>query len=945
MKHRVPQAACVVILGVAVCRFGAAQQEPALTVTTAPSDSLPVDPRVRVGMLPNGLRYYIRANGRPERRAELRLVVDAGSVLEDDDQRGLAHFVEHMAFNGTRHFPKQELVDYLEGIGMQFGPDLNAFTRFDETVYLLTVPTDSAPILEQAFQILEDWAQHQLFDSLEVERERGVVLEEWRLGRGAGSRMRDQQLPVLFQGSRYAERLPIGERQVLETFDHEALERYYRRWYRPDLMAVVAVGDFDVEVIEGLIVEYFERLPTPAEPSGRAAFAVPDHDGTLFAIATDPEATNSQIAVYFKQPLRPVGTVGAYRRRLVETLYNRMLNQRLFELTQAAEPPYVGALSGQGRIVRTKEVYMLGALVREGGLLTGLEAVLTEAERAARHGFTASELDRAKAELRRSLEQAFDERQNTESATYAAEYLAHFLEGDPFPGIEYEFALTEELLPTIGLEEVNRLPAACITAGNRVVLVNAPAKEGLETPDEAALTAVFEAVAAKALEPYEDVAADVPLVTALPAPGPVVREGRVEEVELVIWELANGVRVLLKPTDFKDDEILFDAWSPGGTSLASDESYVAATTAAGVVRSSGVGDFTLVELDKVLAGKAAQVRPYVSSLYEGLSGSASPQDVEIMFQLIHLYVTAPRRDSTLFASYRSRLKASLENRSVSPEVAFWDTVDVVLSQHHVRRRPPTAALYDEMDLDESLRFYRERFGDAGDFTFVFVGRFDPDSLRPLVETYLGSLPSRGRKETWRDEGIDPPVGVIRRAVERGVEPKSLTALVFTGGFEFTNESRYLLRSLQEVLQIRLRERLREDLSGTYGVTVQSSAVPVPDGEYSIFIQFGSAPERVEELVRVVFRQLDSLATVGPTEVELAKVKEGQRRARETRLRENGFWLSLLLLYDRYELDFADVGRFESLVQSLDARMIQEAAQRYLRSDNYIQVTLYPEMTN
>jgi zinc protease len=945
MKHRVLQAACVVTLGAAVCRVGAAQQVPAVTVSTQAADTLPADPRVTVGVLENGLRYYIRANGRPEQRAELRLVVNAGSVLEDDDQRGLAHFVEHMAFNGTRHFPKQELVDYLELIGMRFGPDLNAFTQFDETVYMLTVPTDSAVILEQAFQILEDWAQHQLFDSLEIERERGVVLEEWRLGQGAGSRMRDKQLPILFRGSRYAVRLPIGERDVLETFDHEALKRYYARWYRPDLMAVVAVGDFDVEAIEGLIRQHFEPLAVPEEPAARPVYGVPDHEGTLFAIATDAEATNSQIAVYFKQALRPAGTVADYRQALVEALYNQMLSQRLFELTQTAEPPYLGAFSGQGRIVRSKEVYMLAALVQEGGLITGLEALLTEAERVARYGFAASELDRAKTELLRGLEQAYDERENTDSRMHVAEYLRHFLEGEPFPGIEYEFALTGELLPTIGLAEVNRLASEWITEGNRAVLVNAPEKEGLQTPNEAALTAVFLDVAARPIEPYEDAVADVPLVADMPAAGRVVRQESVEEVGLTIWELANGARVLLKPTDFKDDEILFDAWSPGGTSLAADESYVAATTAAGVVRTSGAGAFTLVELDKALAGRAASVRPYVSSLYEGLSGSASPQDIETLFQLIYLYVTAPRRDSTLFASYQTRIKASLENRSASPEIAFWDTVDVVLSQHHFRRRPPTAALYDEMDLDESLAFYRDRFADAGDFTFVFVGRFDPDSLRPLVEAYLGSLPSIDREESWRDEGIEPPTGVIRRTVQRGVEPKSLTVLAFTGGFEYTNENRYVLRSLDEVLQIRLRERLREDLGGTYGVGVRSSAVPVPTAEYSIFIEFGSAPERVEELVGVVFQQLDSLGREGPTDEELDKVKEAQRRARETRLRQNGFWLSLLLLYDRYGLELADVGRFEALVESLDARMIQEAARRYLRPDNYVEVTLYPETMN
>ncbi len=933
----------VAVAGLALARSAPAQDAPAGRFQL--SDTLPVDPNVTLGRLDNGLRYFIRVNSRPEQRAELRLVVNAGSVLEDDDQLGLAHFVEHMAFNGTEHFPKQALVDYLEGVGMRFGPDLNAYTSFDETVYMLTVPTDSAVILRQAFQILEDWAHLQAFDPAEIELERGVVLEEWRLGRGAEARMRDQQFPVLFQGSRYAERLPIGEPEVLGAFEHEALARFYRDWYRPDLMAVVAVGDFDPVTIESLIHQHFASVPMASRPRARPLADVPDHRETLFAIATDAEASGTQVAVYFKQPVRTQGTVADYRQGLVEALYNGMLNTRLFELSQRPDAPFLGAFSGQGRVVRSKEVYVLGALVREDGVTDGLTALLTEAERVAQHGFTASELARTKEELLRGMEQAYAEREKTNSAAYAAEYTRAFLEHEPFPGIAYEFELTRQLLPTVELHEVDRLARQWITDGNRVVLVSAPEKEGLHVPDEAELRAVFTEVMVAEITPYVDAVADAPLVPEMPRASPVVHEETVEQVGVTVWELANGVRVILKPTDFKDDQIYLDSWSPGGTSLVADQDHVAAMTASAVVQRGGLGAFSLVELEKVLAGKAVSVSPYISSLYEGLSGSVSPQDVESLFQLVYLYFTAPRKDPDAFLAYRQQIAARLENRSADPEAAFRDTIQVTLAQYHPRRRPPTVELYGEMDLEKSFGFYQDRFADASDFSFVLVGSFEPDSLRPLVETYLGGLPSIGRVESWRDVGISPPTGVVRKAVRRGVEPRSQTVIMFTGEWQYGRREHYAMRALADVMEIRLRERLREALGGTYSVSVGSSGTRRPTEEYSIRISFGSAPERVDELVGVVFQQIDSLKTVGPTEVEVGKVQEMQRRERETALKQNGFWSRVLLTYDQYGTDYHEILTYEELVDALEAGTVRDAARRYLRSDNYLLVTLYPEMTN
>jgi zinc protease len=928
--------AAAALTGVAGALSEAAAQE-----QQSLSEPVPFDPQATVGTLSNGLIYYIRQNSRPENRAELRLVVNAGSVLEDEDQRGLAHFLEHMAFNGTENFEKQELVNYLESIGMRFGPNINAFTSFDETVYMLRVPTDDPDILATGFQILEDWSHGVAFDPEEVEKERGVVIEEWRLGRGAMARIRDQQLPILFQGSLYAERLPIGDRETLESFEHEALKAFYRTWYRPDLMAVVAVGDFQAADIEALIRKHFQGLEASASPAPRPRVEVPVDHPTLFALASDPEVPNTQVGVIYKRPARQVRTLAAFRQRLVEDLYSSMFNRRLFELTQQAEPPFLSGGVGLGRFARALETYQLFALVEDGGIETGLEALLTEAERVSRHGFTQSELERERRELLRALESRYAEREQQESARYAGEYMTHFLYGSPSPGIEAELEITREFLPGIGLEEINRLADEEISDEGRVVLVSAPSKEGSELPGEDQLLAVFTAVEGKEISPYEDVATGTTLVSEPPAPSPVVSERTIEEIDLTVWELGNGVRVLLKPTDFKADEILVRAYSPGGTSLVADEDLLPASTADVVVARGGVGDLSLVDLDKFMAGKVAQLSPYISPLTEGLSGEASPQDLETLFQLAYLYFTAPRKDSTAFLAYRALLEGLLENRDADPRAAFQDTLSITLAQGHPRVRPFTMERLEELDLEESFDFYRDRFADASDFTFILVGSFEPKTLRPLVETWLGGLPSLRREESWRDVGIDPPTGVVRKEVRKGIEPQSRTRLVFAGPAIYSVEEDHVLETLASILDIRLRERLREDLGGTYGVSVSASLQGDPDPEYAFRIGFGSDPARVQELVGVVFQELEAFRLEGPTEEEVQKVRESQRRAKETNLRENRYWAGQLSALDRYGLDLTLVESYE-LIEGWSAEQVREASVRYLSPDHYVQVSLFPE---
>jgi len=923
----------------------ASSQNPA---AVAPAQQYPldqklaVDPKITVGTLSNGLRYWIRENREPKNRAELRLVVNAGSVLEDEDQRGLAHMVEHLAFNGSKHFPRQKLVEFMESIGMRFGPDLNAFTSFDDTSYMLRVPTDSPAIMETAFQILEDWAHEVTFEDKAIDKERGIIVEEWRLGQGADARMRDKQIPILLRGSRYAERLPDGKKEVIETFAHDTLRRFYRTWYRPDLMAVIAVGDFDRARIEGLVRKYFDAVPRTAGAPPRPSYPVPDHGGTLFAIAADKEATESVVAVYHKMPLRDQGTVGSYRQMLVERLFNGMLNQRFSEITQKPGAPFLGAVSSQGRFVGSKEVYVLSALVEEGGIAKGLRALYTEGERVARYGFTATEFERLKAEMMRAFERAFTERETENSGDYADEFTRSFLEGEPTPGIKVEYDLHLQFMPGITLEETNRLAKEWMTDRNRVILVNAPEKAGVPVPDEKELLAVLEDVARAEIAPYEDATSSAPLLPETPEPGEIVSTRTIEEAGITEWTLSNGVRVVLKPTSFKEDEILVRATSAGGVSLANDESLVPANTADQVVSAGGLGAFSAVDLQKKLAGKAVFVRPTIDELDEGLSGNASPKDAETLFQLIYLTFTAPRADPAVFDVIKAQLKTYLENRAQSPETVFSDTLRTTMQRDQPRFRPMTVAEIPEMDLGKSLAFYKDRFAEAGDFTFVFVGNLDLETIKPLVCRYLASLPTQGRKETWKDWRVPPPDGVVKRTVEKGVEPKSLTAIVFSGPFRNDAGNRIAIRAAGQVLETRLRKLLRERLSGTYDVSVQPSYSKIPREEYRVTIDLGADPARMDEMSKAIFREIKALKKKGPTDKEVEEIRLAESRDYETSSRQNGWWLNQIAERYRIGEDPAAILRFPESLELLTTGSVKAAARTYFNTKRYVQVTLYPE---
>ena len=928
-----------------VLTFGYAQ-EVELASDLELSNEIPITDNVKTGKLDNGLTYYIRQNSRPENRVELRLALKAGSILENENQLGLAHFLEHMAFNGTENFEKNELVSILQSAGVRFGAHLNAYTGFDQTVYILRMPTEDTT-LQKGMQILEDWAGGLTLDEEEIDNERGVVIEEWRRGQGAGQRMLNEYLPKVLYNSRYAERLPIGTKENLENFEYEELRDFYNDWYRPNLMAVIVIGDIDPDQMEQEIQERFGDLENPAQAPVREEYDTPNHEGTIVAITTDPEESFNRINLIYKDDNDPEveKTIGDFRESTIESLFTGMLNERLAELAREADPPFINAGSSYRGVfgLQVKEAFQISAMVPESGIERGMKAVLEQNEKVRQYGFTQSELDRYKKQMLNYIERIYNERDKSESAQYAAEYIRNFLEDEPIPGIEFEFEFLKKYLPGITLEEVNQLADEWIKDENRVVVVTAPEKEGVSVPTEEEIRTILQEMENAEVTAYEDEEIADVLIEDLPQAGSIAEERKIDEIGVTELTLSNGVKVVLKPTDFKDDEILMTASSPGGHSVYGMEKYHSAANADGVVTQSGIKDFSATALDKFLADKNASVRPSINTLTEGFSGNATPKDIETMLQLTHLYFTAPRQDEEAFQSFISKNKSIYANVLSNPQYYYQDKLSRLLSQNHPRGGGyPTQEDWDKVKFDETFEVYNDRFADASDFTFFFVGNFNVEEMKPLLAQYLGSLPSTNREEGWKVLGIRPPAGVVHEKIFKGTEPKSMVNIIFNGEMDYDREEAYELNVLAQALTIKLIEEVREKKSGVYSIGASASASKYPYEHYSIRIGFPCAPENVEELTEAVFAEVEKMKENGPTEEDLQKVKETQRRDMETNLKENRYWLRSLQRSYFLERDPVTVLDYEESIESLTVESLKETAIKYFDFDNYVRAVLLPE---
>ncbi|MBS1664269.1 MAG: insulinase family protein [Bacteroidetes bacterium] len=910
---------------------------------TGSTQSIPLDPAVRTGRLANGFTYYIRHNPTPARQVQLYLVCKVGSILEDEDQRGLAHFMEHMNFNGTKHFPKNELVDYLQKAGVRFGADLNAYTSFDETVYQLPLPTGNAALLTGGLQIMRDWAQEATLDSVELEKERGIVLEEERLGKGARDRITRGYLPVLLNQSRYADRLPIGTDSVLLHFRPAVIRRFHQDWYRPDLQALIVVGDVDVDAIEKAVKEKFSDLKNPAAERPRTAYTVPLTGGRQFIVVTDKEDDATALKVLIKHKTSPLVTESDYRESMKKALFNSMVSARRYaELSQDKNPAYVNVSVGIESLMGGADMFAFEVTAKQGQLQAAFDRSWEVVEKIRRNGFVLSELDRAKKNYLRGLENAVAEKDKTPSVSFVKEYQRLFLGKEASPGIEWEYKFVKDNLGSISLEDIRSLTAEYLKETDRDIIITAPEKDKAGLPGEATVAGWFKDVGSKNLVAYKDETVDRPLMTSKPVAGKVTKRESFAPIGVTQLTLSNGLRVVLKPTDFKNDEITFKAYASGGTSVYDDADYDAAASASQVIASFGLGDLNPVQLNTVLNGRSVRVAPYISARTEGVTGTSSVSDFETALQLVHLYFTQPRKDQVLFENIIGKSKAVLPNRYADPGNVFNDTMAYVNGNYKYRYSPPTLEKLEKITLEKTYRIYKERFADASGFTFVFVGNFRPDSIAPLLETYLGSLPSLHKNEQARDLGVHVPEGQLIKNVYKGKEDKALVRLMFTGDAPYNKLNNQKLHALSQVLQIKMLQQLREQESEVYSPSVQPIFNKYPKSRYGLVIAFGCAPANVDHLVALVQQEMADLRLKGPDEVDVEKYKAGIKKNTELALKDNGFWLGYLDgQYENGE-DLLEVLHTDEVLDSITVGSLKEAAGRFLDGKNQIRFALLPE---
>ena len=909
------------------------------------SDPLPVDPRVKIGKLPNGLTYYIQKNTRPEKKVELRLAVNTGSILEEDDQRGLAHFTEHMAFNGSKNFQKNDLVSFLQTIGVKFGADLNAYTGFDETVYILPIPTEKKENIEKGFQILEDWASSVSFNDADVDKERGVVLEELRLGKGADDRMSKIYYPKLFEGSKYGDRLPIGTEDILKNFKYETIKRFYKDWYRPDLMAVVVVGDLEVAEAEQYVKKHFAHLKNPEKSRPRVESEVLPRKKSEGIVATDKEATNHYVQIYYSTRKSKIETtVSDYREYIIKRLFTAMLSQRLQELTQKPNPPFLFGASSLGEFVRGYEAYSSFGVLGKDGVEPAINAIILENERARKFGFTATELDQLKKTIMKSIERSYNERDKTESSNIVREYVQNFLEQEPIPGIENEYQYHQQFLSGITLEEVNQYAAKTIPPDteSKLVVLTGPDKADFKIPSNEELLAIADNAAKVEVTAYEEKAIAASLMEKTPVAGKIISEKKIKDLDVTELTLNNGIKILLKPTDFKNDQVIMAASRFGGQYLYDAKDRLDAEYASTVVTQMGLGQFSPLDLRKVLAGKSASVTPRLGTISETLNGQCSSVDLETMLQLTYLYCTQPRYDAELFKSYVTKQQAMYQNMGSDPQYTFQDSVMTILYKNHLwAPRVPKSETFGKIDDQRALDIYKERFGNVNGFTFVMVGKFDLATIKPLLATYLGSLPSTSNKSTFKDVGLRPVKGV-KKEIFKGTEPKSFIRMFWTGEAPYSTDEQLKIQALTEVLNIKLIEKLREDLAGIYGGGMFGALNKYPYNHFSMGASLPCGPENVDKLIAATHEEIQKIKTNGPAVEDLNKVKETWKQQHEVNLKENAFWARQLLQSIELGTDLENLLSYEKRISLLTPIDVKNAANKYLDMKNYVQIVLNPE---
>ena len=904
---------------------------------------LPVDPQVRTGKLENGLTYYIRHNELPKGQAEFYIAQKVGSMQEEEEQRGLAHFLEHMAFNGTEHFPGKGLTEYLESIGVKFGYNINAYTGFDETVYtLMGVPVSREGVVDSCLLILYDWSCGIALEDEEIDAERSVIHEEWRTGQSAQMRIFDQTLPVIFEGSRYGHRLPIGLMEVVDHFPYPVIRDYYHKWYRPDLQGIIVVGDVDVDAVENKIKTLFAQIELPENPAERVYFEVPDNKEPIFAFATDKELTNVRMEVNYKHdpiPMELRNTSAFLVQGYISSVVASMFHARFDELIHKANPPFIAAGVYDDKILgitETKEAFTTVAISNEATIEQAFRALLTETRRVDEHGFTASEYERARANFLQGMETAYNEREKQQTRSYMEEYKRAFLHGEPIPGIEMEYQLYQQFAPMLPVEMINQYVKELISDENIVIIIQGPAKEGFTYPAKEELLAIFNAVRTSDTEAYAEEISDEPLVGNLPAPGAIIGTSHDGIFDATVWTLSNGATVVIKPTPYKDDEIMMQAVSKGGSSLIGSQYDNEVNFMGELAELGGLGNFSATDLVKVLAGKQASASVSIGELDERVMANCAPRDLETMMQLVYLQFTGIRKDQDAFESWQNRMSMLLQNLAANPQIIYQDSLYSVMYNNNPRQSIPTPAEVQAVNYDKALELTRQRFADASDFTFIFVGNVDEAALKPFVEQYIASLPASNSREK-AGQPILIQNGKLNSYFEKTVEsPKVTSAFVYSAMMEASLKNAIEMDAFWQILFSRYFESMREDEGGTYSPQVQGMMAS-DTGEAMLFVKYDTNAEQYERLAVIVAAEIEKLAQEGPSDADFNKVKEYMLKKETENLQQNAFWMRRLNTYYLLGLDYQS--GYTEAVKAMTKADIQAFAKRLVEAGNVLNVTM------
>lgn len=909
---------------------------------------IPVDNNVRIGKLDNGLTYYIRHNKLPENRAEFYIAQKVGSILEEPQQRGLAHFLEHMAFNGTKNFPGDEtglgIVPWCETVGIKFGTNLNAYTSIEETVYNISnAPIDRAGVLDSCLLVLHDWSNYILLKDEEIDKERGVIREEWRSRNVGIMRVYTDLLPVIYPGDKYADCMPIGSIDVINNFPYKEIRDYYHKWYRPDLQGIVIIGDIDVDMVEAKIKTMFADIKKPENPAERIYYPVADNQEPIIAFGTDTEVTNSSINIFFKHDATPnemKNNIGYLAQEYIMQMITDMLDERFNELRQSATPPFINAYSSYGKffVANTKDAFTVSASSKAEGIAKAVKTLLQEVERARRFGFTESEYARARANYLQELESAYNEREKTKHDAYTRQYVRHFLDQEPIPGIENRYALMNQLAPNIPLQALNATIQQLVTETNQVMAIAAPQKEDVQYPAKEEFAAMLKEMKSLDLEPYVDKVSDEPLIPVMPKGGKIVSEKQGEIYGTTKLVLSNGVTVYVKHTDFKADEIRMHGTSLGGSSLFADKDVLNFNVLNKVIAAGGLGNFSQVELTKALAGKKVSVQSNIGTNTEDVTGFCSPKDFETMMQLIYLTFTAPRKDMEAFESYKNRTRAQLESAKANPLSSINDSITVAMYDNHPRAMILQPEMIDNIDYDRVLELYKDRFADASDFTFYLVGNTDLEAMKPLIAQYLGALPAIHRKETFKDNDMRIRKGVFKNEYAKEQQtPMASIFLLLNGKTDYSLKNNILLSFMTQALDMVYTEEVREKEGGTYGVNCHGRLAKYPYEQTIMQIFFQTDPEKKEKLTDIVLKEFDKMATEGPSDAHMQKIKEYMLKKHADNQKENGYWMSTLNDYFYYGIDMTK--DYTDLVKGITAKDVQKFAADLQKQGNLIEVTM------